>query len=231
MDIQRLMIPGQGFVVPSVVFAPERPVGTAIIAHGYGGCKEEQLGLAWRVAHASIRAVTIDLRGHGEHPLPLDKDVLDDLNTVVHHYKQFGQVAAIGHSLGGRLALISDADFAIGISPPLDTVFSERTQEQLKKMRSHRVRPEDHSVVFDVLRTIPCWHPTDFRRSMIIFGSRDVPEIVHTCRMVGSTGATVIEIDRALHGDTYCMEIAFEAVVKKLLEWFGEQRMIRAVPE
>ncbi len=47
---------------------------------------------------------------------------------LFHTFKDFGQVTAIGHSLGCRFALISGADFAIGISPALPKTFTPQTQ-------------------------------------------------------------------------------------------------------
>jgi len=48
MDIRRKTIEGNGFNVPSIIFTPSDIHGAAVIIHGYGGCKEEILGLAYR---------------------------------------------------------------------------------------------------------------------------------------------------------------------------------------
>jgi dienelactone hydrolase len=46
-----------------VLIQPADPRGAAVIVHGgYGGNKEEQLGLGWRVAEAGLVAYVIDLR-------------------------------------------------------------------------------------------------------------------------------------------------------------------------
>ncbi|SMC21757.1 hypothetical protein SAMN02745134_01439 [Clostridium acidisoli DSM 12555] len=66
MNITRETIKGNGFSVPSIVFTPSDLQGAAVIIHGYGGSKEEQLGLAYRVAEAGLKTFVIDLRGHGE---------------------------------------------------------------------------------------------------------------------------------------------------------------------
>lgn len=54
-----------------------------------------------------------------------------DLKTSIEYCKKFGKVVVIGHSLGGRIALTSNVDYAIGISPALNTVFSDATMKVL----------------------------------------------------------------------------------------------------
>jgi alpha-beta hydrolase superfamily lysophospholipase len=137
MNVERENIQADGFDVPCVIVTPPISHGAAVVVHGYGGCKEEQLGLAWRVAEIGITVCAIDHRGHGEHKLPLDEDVLQDVETAIKYCRSFGKVAAVGHSSGGRLCLIGSADFAIGISPALNTTFSAETQKIINAMRSY----------------------------------------------------------------------------------------------
>ncbi len=221
MEIRRETIQADGLGIPCVVLTPPSSRGAAVIVHGYGGCKEEQLGLAWRVAETGITACAIDHRGHGEHALPLDEDVLRDVEAAIAFCRSFGKVAAIGHSLGGRLCLISSADFAIGISPALNTAFSAETQRIIKELRSYRVRESFPGVNFEILKTLPAWHGTDDRQALILFGSRDVPEIAASCKELRAQGKRVVEIERALHSDIFLIEDTFTQVVKKLREWFG----------
>jgi pimeloyl-ACP methyl ester carboxylesterase len=190
-----------------------------VIAHGYGGCKEEQLGLAARVAECGLVACAIDLRGHGQNPRPLDSGVLEDIEAAVSRFRHHGKVVAIGHSLGGRLALISSADLAVGISPPLDPSYCARTRELLQKLRSYRVRPDDPDTVFDLLRALPA-HSGDDGRTMVIYGSRDVPEIVRSGDALRAQGRNAVRIEGAIHGDTYSLESTFAALKKQLGEWF-----------
>lgn len=70
MEIEHCLIPGDGCHVPAFILNPGHPRGAAIVVHGYGGNKKEQLGLGWLIAEAGLLACIIDLRGHGEHPLP-----------------------------------------------------------------------------------------------------------------------------------------------------------------
>jgi dienelactone hydrolase len=231
MRIERLAIPGAGFEVPSVIIAPPVPIGGAVIAHGYGGCKEELLGLAWRVAESGLAACTIDLRGHGQHTLLMDSDFLMDVEAAIRHCRKYGKIVAIGHSLGGRLALMSSADFAIGISPPLDPHYCVKTQELLQKVRSYRVRPEDSNAVFDILKMLPSCREDRENRTLIIYGSRDVPEIVDSCNELRSSGANVLRIEEARHGDTYQLETTFRAISEQLTGWFDYHPGVTARPD
>lgn len=116
MDIRRQIIKGDGVEIPSIVLTPDDFKGVAIIVPGYGGSKDEELGLAYRVAEAGFKTFAIDFRGHGENGSHFDENIILDLEVVINHCKGFGKVVVIGHSLGGRIALISSSDYAIGIS-------------------------------------------------------------------------------------------------------------------
>ena len=143
--------------VPAVVFTHERPRAYAIVVHGYGGCKEEALGLAWRIAKEGLTVAAIDLRGHGENERLYDTSILEDVDLVVRHLKRSGKVLAVGHSLGGRLCLLSQADCKIGISPALGQSFGQATVNLITTMRAHRVREERAGINFDTLNILPLW--------------------------------------------------------------------------
>ena len=77
-----------------------------------------------------------------------------DLETSISYFRQFGKVTAVGHSLGGRLSLISSADYAIGIAPALNKTYSPQTQELIEEMRDYRVR-KSNSNIFEILNNLP----------------------------------------------------------------------------
>ncbi len=220
MMIRQMFIEDGKLGVPAIQISPPDPVGGAVVVHGYGGCKEEQLGLAWRVANSGLVTYAIDLRGHGQHPLALDDAAQDDVRLAIGQARRSGKVVTIGHSLGGRLALMSDSDFAIGISPPLDSSYGARTEELLKKLRGYRVRAERPGMILDLLAKLPSWEDRDEKSSMIIYGSRDVPEIVTSCDRLRTMKENVIRIEDAFHSDTYNLERTFEAVTRQLSQWF-----------
>ncbi|MDP4183098.1 MAG: alpha/beta fold hydrolase [Bacillota bacterium] len=220
MIIEHQLIEGNGFCVPSIILNPPNSIGSAVITHGYGGCKEEQLGLAWRVAEIGITTCVIDLRGHGESQLFFDRDVNLDVETAIRFSSRFGKVVAIGHSLGGRLSLLSNANYAIGISPALNKTFSDQTQETIKALRSYRVKEISPNINFEILNELPKWQFDKSKMVQIIYGSRDVPEIVSECNGLREKGAPAIQIDRAMHNDIFLLEETFRKIVNQLKEWF-----------
>jgi acetyl esterase/lipase len=218
MFVERIEIKADGYDVPAIFLSPPGASSAAVIVHGYGGCKEEQLGLAFRIAERGIAVCAIDLRGHGEHPSPLDEKVMDDVSAATQHCRSYGKVIAIGHSLGGRLALLSDADFVIGISPPATvSTFSPQTQMIIKEMRSYRVR--EKLDVFEVFKQLPIYEPSSNGSVLLIYGGRDVPEIKETCAALEDQGENVAKIDKALHADIFLLESTFKKVCLQLDEW------------
>lgn len=222
MDIERQVIKQGKIEIPSIVITPTLSLGAAVIVHGYGGCKEEQLGLAWRVAEVGLTTITIDLRGHGEYALPLDNNVLSDIEAAITfaQRKNFGKITVIGHSLGGRLALLSNSDFAIAISPALNQEFSEPTRKILENIRSYRVQEDSPRVIFEILKELPLWQPKQSHNTLIIYGSRDVPEIIHACQDLQAIGVKVALIEKALHSDTFLLEATFKSIADQLAEWY-----------
>lgn len=222
MELIRYLIPGDVYHVPAILINPGHPRGAAIIVHGYGGNKEEQLGLGWRVAEAGLLACIIDLRGHGEHLLPLDVHVGSDVIAAIQHCQQYGKVTAIGHSLGGPLALISDADFHIAISPSLGRTYGARTQEMLMNLRSYRVRPSDLATLLMIQDLLPVWDNTcDTGNTLLLFAERDAPEIFEGCSMLRNGGARTVEIPGAMHNDIFLIEQTFEVVRNQLVGWYS----------
>jgi hypothetical protein len=218
LKIEELLIEGEGCELPVLKLTPPESKGAVVVTHNYGGSKEEMLGLAFRIAKSGFTTGVIDLRGHGENSFKMDGQVLSDLETAVTYFKQFGKVTAVGHSLGGRLSLISGADHAIGISPAISKAFGPKTQGMIRVLRDYRVNGSITDL-FTTLGEIPQmeFEPEDV---LIIIGSRDVPEIITECAKLTSAGYEVVEIEDALHVDIYTLEPTFEAVTKKLQKWY-----------
>ena len=219
MEIRREEILGEGFTVPCVTILPEDAVGAAVIVHGYGGSKEEQLGLAWRLALCGAAAFAVDIRGHGENMHTLDGNALDDLERAIEYARDFGKVAAVGHSMGGRLALVSSADYRIGISPSLGRTFHEGIHEVMGAKRSYRVIEPSPDTVFDMMRDLPAGR-FESDSTFIVYGQKDIPEIFQRCQELESQGVPAVMIDNALHHDIYTLEETFEVVCGKVGEWF-----------
>lgn len=214
MEIQRKFIQGSGYKIPSVFLTEYSPAGAVVLVHGYGGSKEEQLGLAWRVAEMGFAVFAIDLHGHGEHPLLLTEGIVDDVEAAIKLGRAFGKVAVIGHSLGGRLALLSSADLAIALSPAFSKTYSTQTHEGMKK-RSYRVRESSPETVFEICEMLPGWE-LGVRPTSLIYGSRDIPEIVRSCEEQKRKGVPVVCIENAQHSDIYLLEATFAEIERQL---------------
>lgn len=221
MESYRQVIENGEVKIPCIMMVPSNSVGAAVIIHGYGGCKEEQLGLAWRIAEEGLVTCTIDLRGHGQNILPLDEKILSDVGAAIKYCRHFGKVVTIGHSLGGRLSLVSDADYAIGISPALGLVFGNQTREILKNLRKYKVRIFDSEDFLEVFRRIPVWESSKDRPTLIIYGSRDIPEIISACDKINAIDVPTLKIEGAFHNDIFLNELTYEKVIVQLKKWFN----------
>lgn len=222
MDIKREMIEGNGFEVPCITLTPAIIKGAAVVIHGYGGCKEEQLGLAYRIAKVGLKTCVIDFRGHGEHNLSLDENCILDVEAAIKFCRAFGKVIAIGHSLGGRLALISSADYSIGISPAISPIFAEETQNKLKIMRSYRVKEAYFGKINGAIEKLPVFNFKDDPQKSIIYAERDIPEIEHICTSFKAKNSSVIKIKGAMHNDIFTLEATFQSVISQLKIYFRD---------
>jgi dienelactone hydrolase len=220
MKIEKINIQKNDFNVPAIIIYREISTGAAVIIHGYGGCKEEQLGLACRISESGLTTCAIDLCGHGENNLPLNDKMVLEANTVIDYLLPFGKVAAVGHSLGARVALLSKADFAIGISPALSKTYGQGTIDLLKNLRSYRVKETQDENIFKILNKLPLYQFDGKRPASIIYGERDIPEIKKSCMELKSKTDEVIEIKQAFHGDIFLLEETFfniKILLKKFL--------------
>lgn len=121
--------------------------------------------------------------------------------VVFSHFQSFEKVTAVVHSLGGRLALNCDADYSIGISPGLLKTLTPKQHELVKDLRDYRVHKSKYDLL-NVLDTIPS-KPLNKDSTMIIYGTRDVPEIITECEKLKSTGIQVTNIKDTTHEDIF----------------------------
>ena len=169
--------------VPAYLFLPEAPRGGAAVVHGYGGCKEQMLGISARLAEEGWAALALDLRGHGEHPAPLNEGVLQDLEAALHWLRRFGRVVAVGHSLGGRLALISSADLVIAVSPSVVSRPSEEGRQMLLAFGSTTVRSPRPDYILQLLRQMEEVKQPD-RPVLLLHGDQDILTLIEGIRRV-----------------------------------------------
>lgn len=180
-----------GHLIPAYLLRPASPTAGVAIAHGYGGCKEHMLGLAARVAERGLAACVFDIRGHGEHPASLGPALLEDLEAILAFLRRFGRVGAVGHSLGGRLALMSSADAVAAISPALPQRPSEEGRAMLMRFGGTAVRARDPGAILEILRAMPSPQAVS-RPTLLLHAEGDIPSLIEAVR---GTAAAMPEAD------------------------------------
>jgi long-chain acyl-CoA synthetase len=87
--------------------APEHTQLTFVFLHGYGGYAKQWL---YQLQEFSMRnrVVAIDLRGHGFSDKPASsytmREIIEDIETVLHNLKVTEKIILVGHSFGGAIA-------------------------------------------------------------------------------------------------------------------------------
>src|SRR5712691_8708150 len=142
MDFGRVsdLTASDGHAIPGFLFSPASPRGGAVVCHGYGGSKEQMLGIAVTIAENGMAALAIDLCGHGENMAPIGPAMHGEVEAAIAFVRRFGRTAVIGHSLGGRLALMSSADVMLAMSPSVMMQMSRQGKwmfENLGPVPSH----------------------------------------------------------------------------------------------
>jgi pimeloyl-ACP methyl ester carboxylesterase len=204
-----------GHRLPAVLLEPPSLRGGAVVSHGYGGTKEDVLGLALALAVRSWAAVAIDLRGHGEHPAPVDAGFLDDINGAVDYMRRFGRTVALGHSFGGRLALASEADRAIGISPSVFRGISAEGQVMMDTFTSPRVREERPGYLLEIAAAIPPIRD-DGKPRFIVHSEKDVPGI-----LAGLQALSLANLERVAVPPLYTKAPSDPRLLAYLPAWFN----------
>ncbi len=166
MEVSRIFFEGDdGYRVPA--FKIESGSETAfLVIHGYSSSKKAWLGFGFDIAEMGADVFVVDLRGHGENEKPLDENVMDDVEIALEHIrKDYSRVFALGHSLGGLLALNSDADFVHAISPPLSSKILPEPKFMLR-LKSCTVRENDEEVLFRILER---YNPPERSSNAVIY--------------------------------------------------------------
>jgi len=113
MNLERIttLAATDGHNIPAYLSTPDRTPesarGGAVLIPPYGAAKEHMLGIAVKLGEAGIAALAIDLCGHGENHAAIGPVMRDEVESATRYVRRFGRTAALGISLGGRLALMS----------------------------------------------------------------------------------------------------------------------------
>ena len=175
MDFQRVsdLKAPDGHGIPAFLLTPQTPKGGVAVIPGYGGSKEQMLGIAVAIAEKGAAALTIDLCGHGENRAPIGPGMREEVEAAVAFVRRYGRTGAIGHSLGGRLALMSPADVMVAMSPSVMVQMSPQGKWMFENLPSPAVREPYTGYVLELLEKLgPV--PNHSRPSLLIYSERDI---------------------------------------------------------
>ena len=179
MDFQRIvdLTAPDGHSIPAYLFSPASPLGGVVVCHGYGGSKEQMLGVAVAVAERGMAALSIDLCGHGENRAPIGPGMREEMEAALAFIRRFGRAAAIGHSLGGRLALMSSADVMVAMSPSVMVQMSPQGKWMFENFPSPGVREPYAGYVNELLEKLgPV--PSHDRPCLLVYSERDIKPLL-----------------------------------------------------
>ena len=184
MDFRRVkdLAAPDGHAIPGFLFTPASPRGGAVVCHGYGGSKEQMLGVAAAIAERGTAALAIDLCGHGENMAPIGPAMRGEVEAAVAFVRRFGKTAVIGHSLGGRLALMSSADVMVAMSPSVMMQMSPQGKWMFENLPSPGVREPYMGYVIELLEKLgPVM--AHGRPCLLLYSERDIQGLLD-----GATG-------------------------------------------
>jgi hypothetical protein len=166
-----------GHAIPAFLLAPASPRGGTVVCHGYGGSKEQMLGIAASIAENGAAALAIDLCGHGENRAPIGTAMLGELEAAVTRVRKFGRAGVLGHSLGGRLALMSSADVMVAMSPSVMVQMSPQVKWMFENLPSPGVREPYSGYVLELLEKLgPV--PSHGRPCLLLYSERDIQALL-----------------------------------------------------
>ena len=166
-----------GHPIPGYLFKPASPRGGVVVCHGYGGSKEHMLGIAAGIAEKGAAALAVDLCGHGENGTPIGPAMRDELEAAVVFVRRFGRAGAIGHSLGGRLSLMSSADVMVAMSPSVMVQMSPQGKWMFENLPSPAVREPYSGYVIELLEKLgPV--PPHGRPCLLLYSERDIQPLL-----------------------------------------------------
>ncbi|HEY3211448.1 MAG TPA: alpha/beta hydrolase [Actinomycetota bacterium] len=200
MLVRRIELNADGPARPAWEVSPESsPRGGAAVFHGYGSCKENMLGLALALAEAGLVCTVPDLPGHGEHPGPFGPSLLEEVRSTIEHVRRHGAALAVGHSMGGRLALLSGADAVVAISPALPMQPSPEGMYALRTFSTPKVRQARPGQVVEVLGDLPI-RPAFAVPVLVVLGDGDIPGIGRAAEELVSSldGADLVTVTEGM---------------------------------
>ena len=166
-----------GHNIPAYLLAPDSARGGAALVPPYGSTKEQMLGIAATLGDVGIAALSIDLCGHGENRSALGPMMRDEVESAIRYVRRFGRAAAVGVSLGGRLALMSSADCMVAISPAVVAEISAQGKWMFENFPSPAVREPYSGYVIELLDVLGPVSSHE-RPCLLLYAERDIPNIL-----------------------------------------------------
>jgi dienelactone hydrolase len=179
MKVERLttLTATDGHTIPAYLFTPDSVRGGAVLIPPYGSTKEHMLGIAAALGEVGIAGLPIDLCGHGDNRAAIGALMRDEMESALRYVRRFGRTAAVGISLGGRLALMSSADCMVAISPAVVAEISPQGQWMFTNFPSPAVREPYSGYVVELLEALgPV--PSHDRPCLLLYAERDIPAIL-----------------------------------------------------
>src|SRR3989449_7678765 len=179
MNLERITILAatDGHNIPAYLFTPDSARGGAALIPPYGSTKEHMLGIAATLGEVGIAALSIDLCGHGENRTAIGPVMRDEVESAVRYMRRFGRAAAVGISLGGRLALMSSADCMVAVSPAVVAEISPQGKWMFENFPSPSVREPYSGYVIELLDALgPV--PSHDRPCLLLYAERDIQAIL-----------------------------------------------------
>ena len=145
--------------IPALSITPEPVRGGAVLVHDFGACKERMLRMAFALGEMGVACLAFDLAAHGENRSALGPRIRHELEAALQYMRaRTPLVGCAGVGLGARLALMSSADYAVGIVPLLGVrMFGE---EQWVRQEVERAGTEMESVEGELLAELGPLQPT-----------------------------------------------------------------------
>lgn len=224
MDFQRIndLKAPDSHPIPAFLFSPPSPRGGAVICHGYGASKAEMLAVAASVAEKGTAALAIDLCGHGENKAPIGPGMRDELEAAIGYVRRFGRTAAVGHSLGGRLALMSSADVIVAISPSVIVQMSPQGKWMFENLPSPAIREPYSGYVLELLDKLGPVPPHD-RPCLLLYSERDVQAILDGAKGLQADHPTS---EKRIVSDEIRPDVQHESgLIRYLPRWFNHMEI------
>jgi dienelactone hydrolase len=178
MNIQRVHDLKSGdHELTAILLTPDVPHSGAVLLHPYGTSKEHMLGLAFALAERGVATVAVDNCGHGENLAPIGPHMLQEVNAAVAYMRRFGRVGCAGLSIGGRLALMSSADYMVAMSPAVVAEISPQGKWMFENFPKPGVREPYSGYVAQLLKELGPVAKHD-RPCLLLYAQRDIPMIL-----------------------------------------------------